>query len=148
MFPGQEYEDVPPEFPGYGDDERDVFRYHDGHCERAGDPFAIRRRLDACLGNVNRVLADCHVADPPARPADYPGDQPWPPADWSPPEAAVMHAAEAKGRLLDAVRVAFEMAPFEATTGTGALESHCEAAFVAYSAFCAKKKPSAASTPT
>lgn len=135
-----------PEFPGYNAEERGIFAYNDGLQDRFGDPFAIRRRLDAALGNVNKVLLDCHADDVPPKPDDWEGA--WPPADWSPVEAAVMHAATARGRLVEAVREAFEMLPFDPVSGTGALEEQCNAAFTAYSEHAQKKRTSTATPPT
>ena len=134
-----DFESEAPEFPGYNPEERQVFGYFDGQQDRMGDPFAVRRRLDAQLGNVNRVLQECHADYPPPQPVGWEKD--WPPPDWHPPEAAVMDAAAARGRLVEAVRIAFEMAPFDPETGTGALESDCNEAFRAYSDFSQKKSP-------
>src|SRR5688572_478788 len=84
---------VPPEIPGYDLRERDVFQYHDGQRSVWGDPLAIRRRLEAHLGNVDRVLAMCHAAEWPGT-----GERP---ADWQPAEAAVMAAAQARSQLIE-----------------------------------------------
>lgn len=107
----------------YTDADKKVFPYFDGRGNVFGDPLRIWRRLNHMLeGDPNKFLA---AAKDPS------------------PEAAF----EAKERVLEATRYAFEM-PFDSKTGEGATEADCEAALNAFEAFLGKKKVSAATTPT
>ncbi len=82
------------------------------------DPFRVRR-----------LLAQSLPADLANRLLD----------DWSP---------QAADQFLEAVRVAFGLAAFDPTTGTGATEDAVIDVWNAWQAFCEKKNPTAGISPT
>ena len=96
-------------------------RYFNGTAVVYGDPFAIRRKIDALLeGDPNKVISDTkHDA------------------------GSVRLAAMEK--LLVAVRQAFQMVPYDETTDAGATEDMVIAAWNAFCAYCEKKNPTPAS---
>lgn len=106
----------------FTDDERRIFPYWNGEAAVCGDPLAVRRRLTLALqgGGVNALLQEANGADE-------------------------LAAAAATGRLVDAVRQAFEMAPFDPATGRGATEEDCRRALRSFSDFLEKKNQSTAS---
>jgi hypothetical protein len=107
----------------YTEQEKKIFPYFDGAARVFGDPVTIRRRLTGFLdGNPNAVVDACNSTDP----------------------ATAMQADE---KLLAAIRFAFDM-PFDRTTGTGATEDECFAAYDAFTAFMEQKKTSGEPTPT
>jgi len=103
--------------------DRNIFQYHDGSALVWGDPLALQRRLYLALHDPDQVFADA-----------------------ASPDAAVR--LPALGLLVEATRSAFAMQPFDPTTGQGATEEHCRLALEALWECLAKKKPTAASSPT
>jgi hypothetical protein len=101
-----------------------AYRYWDGAATRWADPFALNRALwAACDGRLDVILSDAQNDDP------------------------LLHGPACE-LLLQAVREAFALVPFNPATGTGATEDEaldCHEAFLAWSA---KKKRRAASSPT
>ena len=118
---------------------RKVFPYFNGAAQVWGDPLAIYRALMKEFdGDTTPVLEAFRSR------AQIPAG--------TPPEeaAAAMAAGEAcwtaaAGRLVEFVRKAFAMVPFDPATGCGATEEDCLAALEAYHAWMATKKAPAAS---
>lgn len=107
----------------FSEEERRVFAYHDGTNPVHGDPLAIWRRLLVHFGgDLNEVIEQgrSDVA-----------------AVWAP----------AIGRLVEAVRLVFDMVPFDPAAGTGATDEDCLAALRSWQGWLAKKKPTAGSSP-
>lgn len=105
----------------HGEQERRVFRYHDGTGEVYGDPLAIwGRLLDALDGDLATPMGQARH-----------------------PEAEV--AIPALARIAEAVRAAFSMAPFDPQTGAGATVEDCYQVLKAWNAWMQAKKGSAAS---
>ena len=102
-----------------------VFRFFDGEKPRYGDPLKIHRELYMALGSPDEVFAAYESDDP---------------AAWMP----------AAGRIAEAARLAFPMAPFDPATGKGATEQHCRDAVDALWACLAgeKKAGTTAGSPT
>ena len=81
--------------------EKNIFPYWNGQQEVFGDPLAIHRRLTIALGGVpDEVLKAAKSEEP-------------------------LQKAHARERLVEAIRAAFEMVPFDKTAGAGALDEHC-----------------------
>ncbi len=104
--------------------QREVFPYFNGKEDVYGDPMRIHRLMFKLLdGDVNRVIEqseseDINVSDP------------------------------AEELLLEAVRGAFDMVPFDSKTGEGATEADCHAALEAFAAFSDEKKTPQENSPT
>lgn len=107
---------------------KQIFAYYDGARDRHGDPLAIYRRLvRACDGDPERLQEDAESEIPQV-------------------------ASEAEERLMQAVRVAFEMAPFDPVApdpaNAGATDEDCYAALRAYADYLEKKSQTDAYSPT
>lgn len=101
-----------------------VFSYCNGAEDVYADPLAVYRKLFAALdGDPDAVLGKAAHEDP------------------------AVHLP-ARGQLSEAVRKAFDMAPFDAKTGAGATESDCLAAVWSFCHWLEERKKKAASTPT
>jgi len=102
----------------YIEPKRNIFPYHNGVALVYADPLAIYRRLVLALdGEPNRWIEESRS------------------------DVAVLRV-NAEQRLDQAVRVAFEMAPFDPLTGGGATAEFCDAALDAYLVYLdAKKEP-------
>lgn len=101
-----------------------VFRYFDGARHVYGDPLYVQNALARELrGQVDQVVLDCNSQDD-------------------------LVATTALRRLLDAVRVAFEMPPFDRATGQGATDRHCRDAYDALTDFFGLSATSVAETPS
>ncbi len=108
-----------------------TFQYNNGVAIVHGDPFAVYRKLAQLLdGDPEGVLN----ASQPAAGKEEAG-------------ASVQRLA-AEGRLVDAVREAFGMAPVDPATGAGATEWHCHAALDRYLEYADAQKKTRASSPT
>lgn len=117
-------------------ENRKVFPYHDGSQQVFGDPFAINKRLWAAVdGRLEKIAHDAFL--PPLGPGEPERDP-----------SEHVKAIAAQQALLAAVRQAFEMAPFDRTTGQGATDQDCLDAYDAFITWMAEKKTSSAPTPT
>lgn len=102
-----------------------VFSYFDGEKTVFGDPLRVERELYQSLAVTNRGPDEVFAA--------YASKDP---ALWMP----------AVGLVVEAVRRAFAMAPFDPATGRGATEAHCRDAVEAlWDYLDLKKKPTAGS---
>lgn len=106
-------------------DERKTFRYDPGTGQPVhGDPLAIHYGLlEATDGELSAVVEDARSQD-------------------------VRTRVLAQRRLAEAVRAAFEMAPFDRTTGAGATMQDCLDACWAFLSYLSQKKTPPASSPT
>lgn len=118
---------------------RKVFPYFNGSAQVWGDPLAIYRALMKEFEGDTKPILEAFRSR-----ALVP--------EGTPPEeaAAALAAGEARwtaaaGRLVEFVRRAFAMAPFDPATGTGATEEDCLAALEDYHAWMRSKKAPAAS---
>lgn len=101
--------------------ERRVFHYFNGVREVYADPMHIFRRLILAFdGNPNAILERLNADEP---------------FVW----------ASAVEQAIPGIRVAFEMAEFDPTTGAGATSADCLAALHAWQGWLAAKKEKAAS---
>jgi hypothetical protein len=108
----------------FAEKERLIFQYHDGVALRWADPLVVQRRLtQASGGNPNKLLDDCHSGDP-------------------------LVATCAADRLVEALRVTFEMPALDPATGAGVPEQFAWDALQAFQEFVDAKKKPVASTPT
>lgn len=128
-------------------ERRNVFSYYNGKEIIFADPLAVHRRLTRALdGNPNEVLGkvDLGIAGPPdsyASEEDY---------------AAALEQErlteplryEATERMVEAVRAAFDMAPFNRLDGAGATEEDCRAALDTFIVFMEGKKKAPVNSPT
>ncbi len=109
----------------FTEQERRVFQYWNGVAQVWGDPVRIYRRvLSASDGDINILLE-----------RTSPEVQVVTPTLW----------AESVERLVQVVRDAFEMAPFNPETGTGATETDCLNAIKSWQGWMDEKKEPAAS---
>lgn len=107
----------------FTEEQRRIFQYHNGSGEVWGDPLPIGRHMRQQLGgDPNEALKDARSED-----------------------VAVRDAATE--RLVQAVRVAFDMVPFDKATGTGADEAICLAALDRFLTWNEDQKKSAVSSP-
>lgn len=101
--------------------ERLVFKYHNGIGEVYGDPLEIwGRMLDALGGDLSTPMEQARHQE-------------------------MEVAIPALARIAEAVRVAFEMAPFNPQTGAGATVKDCYAVLKAWNRWLQEKKGRAAS---
>ncbi len=85
----------------FNPEDKNIFEYHNGEARRFGDPIAINCRLSLALGgNLPKFIADYRSDDPAL-------------------------ADVATERLVEAVRRAFEMVPWDSDSGLGATWSLC-----------------------
>lgn len=105
----------------FTESQRRVFRYFNGVADVYGDPVAIYRQLLGAFGGDLDLIVENSL-----HPA---------------PEVS----APAIGRLVDAVRSAFSMVPFDPATGEGATEPDCLAALDQWRGWIQEKKSRAAS---
>ncbi len=104
--------------------QREVFPFFDGKEDVFGDPMRIHRLLFKLLdGDPNRVIEQSESED-------------------------ILVAGPAEELLLEAIREAFEMAPYDRRTGQGATEAHCHAALEAFATFSDEKKTPQENSPT
>jgi hypothetical protein len=100
----------------YTDEERGIFRYHNGEKLVYGDPLRIDLAYrEALKGSAETVHRDYNNEDP-----------------------AINGPATLK--LVDAVMVAFPMEPFDPDTGSGATGARCVEALWAWWAFLKKNE--------
>lgn len=100
-----------------------TFPYHNGVEMVYGDPLGIRRKLTLDLGgDINAAIAKLSSED-------------------------AIEAAEAGDRVLVALRSALGMVPFDISTGVGATDEDCYAAFDAWIDYEEKKNQRAAISP-
>jgi hypothetical protein len=129
-----------------------IFKYFDGQNEVHGDPTAIERKLRLATGG--RFYDILRATQ---KPKDYKGwlDEI---ADEKTPEErragllqsvrdANLAADQAAEEITPAIRAAFEMVPFDKTTGQGATDDHCIDAWNAFTAFREQKKSSGEKEP-
>ena len=102
----------------------EICKYHDGEKERFGDPWRIERLLDAHAGGDFDALIDQTKS---------------PNTDISCP---------AFDQLYTAIRVAFDLKPFDATTGQGATEEFCHDLYKKFRDWQDKKKANTETPPT
>lgn len=102
----------------FSEAERRIFQYFDGAGAVWGDPLALERALLSCLGpDAGRVLEEANSPDN-------------------------LLALAATGQLVEGIRTAFSMVPFDPSSGAGATEAMCLDALEAlYDCLDAKKKP-------
>src|SRR5262245_37218509 len=113
----------PSEGTMFTDEQRRVFKYFDGASWVYGDPLEMKRRFAHELGgDANKVLADM---DSELEPLRY----------------------EATERVLAAVRLVFQMRPFDRAEGSGADEEHCLQALDALLAYPGAQTKTAAISP-
>lgn len=103
----------------WSDQEKQIFKYHTGAAEQYGDPLAIERKLRALTAGQPGKLA-AQTADPELDDASW---------------------ARAEEKLIQAVREAFEMAPFDKTTGQGATDAMCKRLWNDFWGYLEKKNP-------
>lgn len=104
--------------------KRDIFRYHDGTKERYCDPLkALRAMVRECHGDLAGVVENCKSPSPEL-------------------------AASGAEKFIAAGRVAFEMTPFNAMTGEGAMDEDVLSVLGAFWAFLEKKNATPANLPT
>lgn len=116
----------------FQDDEKKIFEYQSGAETLYADPLAVSRKILLLTGgDPNRLVEQATAADPAT----------------AGPEA-LFAASSAADRLLAAVREAFDLPPFDRTTGQGATEGHVLGVWQAFCAFLQKKSPPPASAPT
>lgn len=105
----------------FSEQERKVFSYYDGAQRVFGDPMRILRgMLREFAGDPNPALENMNHAEA---------------AVWVPAMEGVVAA----------VRIAFDMVPYDKATGTGATEADCLAALHAWQEYLNSKKAPAAS---
>lgn len=105
-------------FPEFTEQDRRIFSYQYRGRPQFGDPLAVDRRLRGALGaDADDVLRQANSPDPAI--ADPAGE-----------------------RLMDAVRHALQLPPFDPETGDGATEEDCRDALAAFDAFMQKKSGS------
>lgn len=103
--------------------DKKIFPYWNGRQEVYGDPMALHRRLTIALGGTpNEVLKAAKSESP-------------------------LENAHARERLIDAVREAFEMVPFDKTEGAGALDEDCFQALRTLLEWTEKNASRAAASP-
>ena len=124
----------------FSESERNVFFY----LERWFDPLRVWRRLQqATQGELRQLLA---LAQTPKVPDDLPPEEKEAVQQVTPQQMA------ARDRLLEAVPHAFELPPFDPSTGTGLLEEQAMGLLFQYLAWMEEKKtkpsPSPTSSPT
>lgn len=118
---------------------RKVFPYHNGVATVWGDPLAIYRALMREFDGDPQPVLDSF------------GVRGTAPTGTTPEEVAATHAANearwtaAAGRLVEFVRRAFQMVPWDAAAGTGATEEDCLNALTAWQDWMRSKKARAAS---
>lgn len=99
------------------------FRFWNGARFVWADPLRVERRLYAALGDPHAVFAASQSSE-------------------------FVIASTALEQLVEAVRDVFRMEPFDDETGAGATEEDCRNALQALWDYLAKKKLSAAASPT
>jgi hypothetical protein len=139
----------------YAPGQKAIFNYYDGEGHVWGDPLQIYRLLmEATGGELGKLLEDsqatllCPVCKGSLRPPGAPEPPRCPECDGTGEVENTPVAMPARGRLTGAVRSAFEMKPWDKTTGTGATEEDCQLALNAYLAFLNKKKETPANSQT
>lgn len=111
--------------------DRDIFKYHNGKETVLGDPIALMRRfVIACGGDYQQRMRD-------AFPDPYP----------EAPEANAV-IGQATEFLLGAVRRAFELAPWDTRTGSGANDDIAYCTLHEFMDFWVKKKATTENSPT
>lgn len=100
--------------------DRNVFKFSDGNAEVYGDPFRIDRILSAIPPEQFEAM-------------DH-------------PDPAISHPAIEK--VIAVGRIAFDLAPFDRKTGTGATEKVVRDALEAFAAYTEKKNVTPATPPT
>lgn len=93
----------------FTDQDRLIYRYHDGAKERCADPLAVRRRLIQSAGGDLGKLADAAAVKEKSSPESDGGE-----------EIARLDAEE---RLLGVIRYGFELPAFDPATGEGCTEA-------------------------
>lgn len=124
----------------FSPEERSIFKYHNGEKEIWADPLAIRRQLTLAFGGDPDAALD--AAQPPVYVKAPDGSEP--PVN----PVAEVHAARGLGRLMEGVREAFGMTPFDPDSGKGATEEQCMKALQAYLDFLESKKKLPEDSPT
>lgn len=105
----------------HDEQERRVFKYHNGIGEVYGDPLEIwKRMLDALDGDLSTPMEQ---------------------AKSDTPEVAI----PALVRIAEAVRTAFGLAPLDPQTGTGATVQDCYGVLKSWNRWLVEKKERAAS---
>lgn len=108
----------------FTDEQKKIFRYFDGSAWVFGDPLALKRRLSRALdGDPNRYLAALA------------------------PESGDEEAFQATEKVIQAVRVAFDMAAFDRNTGGGAKDQHCLDALAAFIDYIHEQKKNGPTLP-
>lgn len=96
----------------FTDNERKIFEYYDGSARVFADPKTVSRRLTIAAGGEPDSILAAWRAEPQMEDGkEVPGSR-----------AARLQAEE---KLVEIVRQAFEMVPFDKTTGMGATWDHC-----------------------
>lgn len=130
-------------------EDKKVFKYFDGSAWVFGDPLHIYRVLqEQTGGELNRFIRESNAKRPcPCTMKETPPD-PNVLCDLCGNDGHVDNtevSGPARTAILAAVRVAFELKPFDKVTGEGATEEICDWAMDCYQAYMESKKKPAAS---
>lgn len=104
---------------------RDIFKYKVGGKSVCGDPVALNTRLTIACGGDWVKLAQQAFPNP--APTE---------------DTALVFSKQAETRLIEAVRKAFGLLPYDVATGAGSLQAEVLEVFDAYTDFSLKKKNS------
>jgi hypothetical protein len=148
---GQNY--APP--PGFPPEERNIFLYFDGVGQRAGDPIELMYRTSAFLPDQFGVLKACHAGeDVEAEWEELDKTRTTPlekeAADQRRAFRATWAAEQLSGyeQLTTAIRLIFNLAPFDPIQGGGADWKTCLAVWNQFQDWMAAKKKKPEESPT